>query len=112
MTLLYGIVCLFQNYPSLIDTALFVALWSVSAGRLADCTWATDTDLRHPMVTTLLVAYALERADDDQAALVDKLVRRNPHVFGDARAETLEEIEAQWQVIKAREKAAKAASHP
>lgn len=50
--------------------------------------------------------------DDVAAALVDKLVRRNPHVFGDARAETLEEIEAQWQAIKAQEKAAKAARHP
>ena len=43
--------------------------------------------------------------DDVAAALVDKLVRRNPHVFGDARAETLEEIEAQWQAIKAQERA-------
>lgn len=43
--------------------------------------------------------------DDVAAALVDKLVRRNPHVFGDASAETLEEIEAQWQAIKAMEKA-------
>ena len=50
--------------------------------------------------------------DDVAAALVDKLVRRNPHVFGDARAETLEEIEAQWQAIKAQEKAAQAARHP
>lgn len=43
--------------------------------------------------------------DDVAGALVDKLVRRNPHVFGDARAETLEEIEAQWQAIKAQERA-------
>lgn len=43
--------------------------------------------------------------DDAAAALVDKLVRRNPHVFGDATAETLEEIEAQWQAIKAQERA-------
>lgn len=50
--------------------------------------------------------------DDVAAALVDKLVRRNPHVFGDARAQTLEEIEAQWQAIKAQEKAAQAARHP
>lgn len=45
--------------------------------------------------------------DDVAAALVDKLVRRNPHVFGDATAETLEEIEAQWQAVKAEEKAAR-----
>ncbi|WP_068253084.1 MazG nucleotide pyrophosphohydrolase domain-containing protein [Janibacter corallicola] len=43
--------------------------------------------------------------DDVAAALVDKLVRRNPHVFGDVQAETLEEIEAQWQEIKAQERA-------
>lgn len=43
--------------------------------------------------------------DDAAAALVDKLVRRNPHVFADATAATLEEIEAQWQAIKAQEKA-------
>lgn len=43
--------------------------------------------------------------DDVAAALVDKLVRRNPHVFGDANAGTLEEIEAQWQAIKAAERA-------
>lgn len=45
--------------------------------------------------------------DDVAAALVDKLVRRNPHVFADAQAETLEEIEAQWQAIKAQERAAR-----
>lgn len=49
--------------------------------------------------------------DDVAAALVDKLVRRNPHVFGDATAETLEEIEAQWQAVKAEEKAARAREH-
>lgn len=43
--------------------------------------------------------------DDVAAALVDKLVRRNPHVFGDATAESLEEIEAQWQAIKRTERA-------
>lgn len=46
--------------------------------------------------------------DDVAAALVDKLVRRNPHVFADATAETLEEIEAQWQAVKGQEKAARA----
>ena len=48
--------------------------------------------------------------DDVAAALVDKLVRRNPHVFGDATAGTLEEIEEQWQTIKAAERARRAAS--
>lgn len=37
--------------------------------------------------------------------LVDKLVRRHPHVFADARASTPEEVEAQWAQIKAQERA-------
>jgi uncharacterized protein YabN with tetrapyrrole methylase and pyrophosphatase domain len=36
---------------------------------------------------------------------VEKIVRRHPHVFGTARAETAEEVEALWRDIKAGEKA-------
>lgn len=46
--------------------------------------------------------------DDVAAALVAKLVRRHPHVFGDSDASTPEEVEAQWQEIKAAEKVDKA----
>lgn len=34
----------------------------------------------------------------------DKLVGRHPHVFGDARADTPEEVAARWEVIKREEK--------
>ncbi len=37
--------------------------------------------------------------------LVDKLVRRHPHVFADGDAQTPEEVEAAWERIKAGEKA-------
>lgn len=37
--------------------------------------------------------------------LCRKLVRRHPHVFGDARADTVEEGLALWNAIKAQEKA-------
>ena len=37
--------------------------------------------------------------------LVEKLVRRHPHVFADADASTPQEVEAQWARIKAEEKA-------
>ncbi|MFV0463757.1 MAG: MazG family protein [Nostocoides sp.] len=43
--------------------------------------------------------------DDVAAGLVEKLVRRHPHVFGDAQASTPEEVEANWAAIKAQEKA-------
>jgi uncharacterized protein YabN with tetrapyrrole methylase and pyrophosphatase domain len=36
---------------------------------------------------------------------VEKITRRHPHVFGGARAETPEEVEALWRDIKAGEKA-------
>ncbi|MEO7269253.1 MAG: MazG family protein [Knoellia sp.] len=45
--------------------------------------------------------------DDVAGVLVDKLVRRHPHVFADGDASTPEEVEAEWARIKAQEKAAK-----
>ncbi len=42
----------------------------------------------------------------------EKLVRRHPHVFGDVKAETLEEIEANWKRIKQEEKALNRGSSP
>nr|WP_230416981.1 nucleoside triphosphate pyrophosphohydrolase [Micromonospora tarapacensis] len=43
--------------------------------------------------------------DDVAGGLVDKMVRRNPHVFAGAEAGTLEEITASWERIKQAEKA-------
>ena len=48
--------------------------------------------------------------DDVAAGIADKLRRRHPHVFGDVIAETPEAVAANWSVIKAAEKAAKAAT--
>ncbi|MFD3803531.1 nucleoside triphosphate pyrophosphohydrolase [Streptomyces sp. NPDC058611] len=42
--------------------------------------------------------------DDVAGTLVEKLVRRHPHVFGDARADTPEEVKAHWLRTKAVEK--------
>ncbi len=43
--------------------------------------------------------------DDVAGGLVDKMVRRNPHVFAGAEAGTLDEITASWERIKQAEKA-------
>ncbi|HWC24227.1 MAG TPA: MazG family protein [Flexivirga sp.] len=43
--------------------------------------------------------------DDVAAALVEKLIRRHPHVFGDGDASTPDEVEQSWERIKAAEKA-------
>jgi XTP/dITP diphosphohydrolase len=43
--------------------------------------------------------------DDVAGGLVAKMIRRNPHVFGDARAETVEEVLVVWEAAKRAEKA-------
>lgn len=42
--------------------------------------------------------------DDVAAGLVDKLVRRHPHVFGDVQVRDADEVNANWEAIKARER--------
>jgi tetrapyrrole methylase family protein/MazG family protein len=43
---------------------------------------------------------------DVQAAIASKIVRRHPHVFGDAEARTASDVNRQWERIKADERAA------
>ncbi len=45
-------------------------------------------------------------------AICDKLIRRHPHVFGDARSLDADRVPTQWSAIKAREKAAKQGAPP
>ncbi len=42
---------------------------------------------------------------DVQAAIARKIVRRHPHVFGDAEARTAADVNRQWERIKAEERA-------
>lgn len=46
--------------------------------------------------------------DEVAGGIVEKLVRRHPHVFAEGDASTPEEVERAWEVIKAEERAAKA----
>lgn len=43
--------------------------------------------------------------DDIARAICEKLIRRHPHVFGEASADTPEAVLTQWEAIKAGEKA-------
>ena len=45
---------------------------------------------------------------DVQATIASKIVRRHPHVFGDAEARTASDVNRQWERIKADERAAAA----
>lgn len=55
--------------------------------------------------------------DAVSAAIVDKLIRRHPHIFRDGRLDlprqvlSADQVAAQWQDIKAQEKALRAATH-
>ena len=42
--------------------------------------------------------------DDVAEGIVSKLIYRNPHVFGDATVASAEEVDANWQALKALEK--------
>jgi len=44
---------------------------------------------------------------DSLEAINSKLIRRHPHIFGDATAETAEDVKKRWDEIKIEEKAAK-----
>lgn len=48
--------------------------------------------------------------DDVAGAIVEKLLRRHPHVFAEGDATTPEEVERAWEAIKAEERAAKVAT--
>ena len=49
---------------------------------------------------------------DSLDAINQKLVRRHPHVFGDAQADTPEEVLTRWNEIKKQEKADQGAAEP
>ena len=43
-------------------------------------------------------------AEEVFTAVTDKLERRHPHVFGEGEAETPEQVKAEWERIKRRER--------
>jgi len=49
---------------------------------------------------------------DVVAAVTKKLIRRHPHVFGDAKARAAGDVKGLWERIKAEEKAERAARRP
>jgi len=78
-------------------------------------------DLREELGDLLLqVAFHARMAQEQGAfdfgdvveTITAKLLRRHPHVFGDARGLTPQEVEAVWERIKREEKASKPAAEP
>ncbi len=72
-----------------------------------------DTDLQEELGDVLLqVVFHAQVASDRSAfgiddvvrGIVEKLVRRHPHVFGDGDAASADEVQARWDELKAEEK--------
>ena len=66
-------------------------------------------ELGDVLMTVFLATRIAEEAGDFDLARVaqgisDKLVRRHPHVFGDARADDTDAVRRRWEEIKAEEK--------
>jgi uncharacterized protein YabN with tetrapyrrole methylase and pyrophosphatase domain len=47
-----------------------------------------------------------------EQAIVDKLIRRHPHIFGAVSVSGSDEVVTNWQAIKAQERAGKPQKHP
>lgn len=63
-------------------------------------------ELGDVVFTSLLISYIKEQegafsVDEVLKTASDKMIRRHPHVFGDASAETSDEVLTQWDRIKA-----------
>ncbi len=75
------------------------------------------TDLREELGDLLLQVVFHARMAEEQGAfdfggvtqaITEKLIRRHPHVFGDAKGATPDEVKVLWDRIKAEEKAGRA----
>ena len=99
-----------QTHASLVEYLVEEAYETVEAIDEGD-----DDGLREELGDLLLQVVfhsriAQERGDegwdiDDVAqGIIDKLIRRHPHVFAEAHADSAEVVEANWHALKAQEK--------
>ncbi len=99
-----------QTHASLVEYLVEEAYETVEAIEAGD-----DQDLREELGDVLLqvvfhARIAEERGesgfdiDDVAQGIIDKLIRRHPHVFADGQADTADQVEANWHALKAQEK--------
>ena len=82
------------------------ALQAIASGDLDDLIEELGDVLMQVVFHAAIAAEGPEVRDIDDVAMgiTAKLVRRNPHVFGDAVVTSADEVDAQWNRIKAEEK--------
>ena len=66
-----------------------------------------DLLLQPVFIAQMASEEALFDIGDSLEAINSKLIRRHPHIFGDAKAETAEDVKKRWDEIKNEEKAGK-----
>ena len=64
--------------------------------------------LLHAQIASEENRFTLESVGE---VLAEKLIRRHPHVFGEEKAETAEEVKKTWEAVKAEERGDKGDSH-
>ncbi|MFM8515452.1 MAG: MazG family protein [Actinomycetota bacterium] len=98
-----------QTHRSLVEYLVEEAYETVEAIEIDD-----DPGLREELGDLLLQIVVHARIaqdaetpwdiDDVADGIITKLIARHPHVFGDATADTAEQVEANWHALKAKEK--------
>jgi XTP/dITP diphosphohydrolase len=63
----------------------------------------------HSVIAQESGAFTYETVEN---AIVDKLIRRHPHVFGSVSVDGADEVVTNWNAIKAQERAGKPEKHP
>ena len=93
--------------PYLVEET-YEVLEAIETGDASDhCEELGDLLLQVVFQAALRQAEGAFAIDDVIAAITTKLIRRHPHVFGDASADTAGQVKTQWDQIKDAEKQAK-----
>ena len=98
-----------QTHESLVEYLIEEAYETVEAIEEADSAMLRE-ELGDLLLQVVFHARIAQEADDawtiDDVAdgIISKLIRRHPHVFADAQADTAAQVEANWHAIKAAEK--------
>lgn len=96
-----------QSHESLRPYMLEEAAEAVEAIESGDPAWMAD-ELGDVLLQVAFHAVIAEEAgrfryEDIEGSIVNKLIRRHPHVFGETRVATADEVVTNWQAIKAQE---------
>jgi MazG family protein len=91
--------------PMILEEAYEVLEALDSGDRNAFCTELGDLLFQVVFLAQMAESEGSFHIDDVVQKIVAKMVRRHPHVFGDAKAASSDEVLKNWEIIKSRERA-------